>query len=65
MTNIERLVELVTEPSVRMPSGLTREERHSWAADYDPDRCLVCGEHHNHGNLPYPTMRVTSNATDR
>lgn len=24
------------------------------------DKCLVCGEHHNHGNLPCPTMQVTA-----
>lgn len=34
--------------------------QHETAKRFDPDRCLVCGEHHNHGNLPCPTMRVTA-----
>ena len=27
---------------------------------FDRDKCLVCGEYHNHGNLPCPTMQVTA-----
>ncbi|HCH8414773.1 TPA: hypothetical protein NNQ18_004583 [Salmonella enterica] len=29
--DIERLVELTKEPSYKMPSGMTREERRAWA----------------------------------
>lgn len=26
---------------------------------YDPNKCLVCGEYHNNGNLPCPYNKIT------
>lgn len=31
MVELQRLISLTAEPSVRMPSGLTREQRREWA----------------------------------
>lgn len=31
--NIETLIRLSKQPSYRMPSGLTREQRRAWAAE--------------------------------
>lgn len=35
--NIERLIKLTKEPSFRIPSGLTREERRKWSKDIEED----------------------------
>lgn len=35
--DIEKLIQLTKEPSFRMPSGLTREERRKWAKDIKED----------------------------
>ena len=46
------------------PRNLAKElqqSQHDTAGRFNRDKCLVCGEHHNHGNLPCPTMQVTAN----
>ena len=35
--DIEKLIQLTKEPSFRIPSGLTREERRKWAKDIKED----------------------------
>ena len=32
---VEKLVDLTKEPSYRLPSGLSREERRKWISDID------------------------------
>ena len=37
---LQRLISLTEEPSVRMPSGLTREQRREWAKQAaNPEKC--------------------------
>ena len=60
---LARRAELQNKPSWEGARNLVKvlqQYQHETAKRFDPDQCLVCGEHHNHGNLPCPTMRVTA-----
>lgn len=52
--DLDRMRKAVEGPTTYKPAGVNPRE---WLLR--DDKCLVCGEHHNHGNLPCPTMKVT------